>query len=129
MVDLICDEYRRAWALRYSREAGVDLALARQATSIASVRDLSAIALRKTQLAIEYASGQPEYLDVLVSEPSLGRASSREPLLSLLLKIKAVMRDISDSQSPLNKETIVAVTETIVDASTAVIEAVIGEEA
>jgi len=68
-------------------------------------------------------------LDVLVSELSFGSVSSREPLLSLLLKIKAVMRDISDSQSPLNKETIVAVTETIVNASTAVIEAVIAEEA
>jgi len=128
MVDLICDEYRRAWALRYTREAGVDLALARQAVSIASVRDLSTIALRKAQLAIQYALGQPDYLDVLVSEVLLERTSSREPLLSLLLKIKAVMRDISDAQSPLNKETIVAVTETIVNASTAVIEAVIGEE-
>jgi len=129
MVDLICDEYRRAWALRYSREAGVDLALARQASSMMTVRDLSTIALRKTQLAIQYALGQPEYLDVLVSEVLFGKTSSREPLLSLLLKIRAVMRDISDSQSPLNKETIVAVTETIVNASTAVIEAVIGEEA
>jgi len=129
MVDLICDEYRRAWALRYTREAGVDLALARQAVSIASVRDLSTIALRKAQLAIQYALGQPEYLDVLVSEVLLEKTTSREPLLSLLLKIKAVMRDISDPQSPLNKETIVVVTETIVNASTAVIEAVIGEEA
>jgi len=129
MVDLICDEYRRAWALRYTREAGVDLALARQAVSIASVRDLSTIALRKAQLAIQYALGQPEYLDILVSEVLLGRTSSREPLLSLLLKIKAAVRDISDPQSPLNKETIVAVTETIVNASTDVIEAVIGEEA
>jgi len=129
MIDLICDEYRRAWALRYTREAGVDLALARQAVSIASVRDLSTIALRKAQLAIQYALGQPEYLDVLVSEVLLGRTSSREPLLSLLLKIKAAVRDISDPQSPLDKETIVAVTETIVNASTDVIEAVIGEEA
>ncbi len=129
MVDLICDEYRRAWAVRYSREAGVDLALARQAVSIASVRDLSTIALRKAQLAIQYALGQPEYLDVLVSEVLLGRTSSREPLLSLLLKIRAAMRDISDPQSLLNKETIVAVTETIVNASTAVIEAILGEEA
>jgi len=129
MVDLICDEYRRAWAVRYSREAGVDLALARQAVSISSVRDLSTIALRKAQLAIQYALGQPEYLDVLVSEVLLGRTSSREPLLSLLLKIRAAMRDISDPQSLLNKETIVAVTETIVNASTAVIEAITGEEA
>jgi len=129
MVDLICDEYRRAWAVRYSREAGVDLALARQAVSIASVRDLSTIALRKAQLAIQYALGQPEYLDVLVSEVLLGRTSSREPLLSLLLKIRAAMHDISDPQSLLNKETIVAVTETIVNASTAVIEAITGEEA
>jgi len=129
MVDLICDEYRRAWAVRYTREAGVDLALARQAVSIASVRDLSTIALRKAQLAIQYALGQPEYLDIIVSEISLGRASSREPMLSLLLKIRAAMRDISDPQSPLNKETIVAVTESIVNASTDVIKAVIGEEA
>ena len=129
MVDLICDEYRRAWAVRYTREAGVDLALARQAVSIVSVRDLSTIALRKAQLAIQYALGQPEYLDIIVSEISLGRASSREPMLSLLLKIRAAMRDISDPQSPLNKETIVAVTESIVNASTDVIKAVIGEEA
>jgi len=129
MVDLICDEYRRAWALRYAREAGVDLALARQAVSIASVRDLSTIALRKAQLAIQYALGQPEYLDVLVSEVLLGRTSSREPLLNLLLKVKAAVRDMSDPQSSLNKETIVAMTETMVNASTDVVEAVIGEEA
>jgi len=129
MADLICDEYRRAWALRYNREAGVDLALARRAVSIASVRDLSTIALRKAQLAIQYALGQPEYLDAMVSEALFGRAPSRESLLSLLLKIRAVMRDISDPQSPLNKEAIVAVTETIVNASTDLIQAVIGEEA
>jgi len=129
MVDLICDEYRRAWAVRYTREAEVDLALARRAVSIASVKDLSTIALRKAQLAIQYALGQPEYLDVIVSEASFGRASSREPVLSLLLKVKAVVHDISDPQSPLNKETIVAVTETVVKASADVIKAVIGEEA
>jgi len=105
------------------------LALARRAVSIASVRDLSTIALRKAQLAIQYALGQPEYLDAMVSEALFGRAPSRESLLSLLLKIRAVMRDISDPQSPLNKEAIVAVTETIVNASTDLIQAVIGEEA
>jgi hypothetical protein len=79
------------------------------------VKDLSTIALRKAQLSIQYALGQPEYLDIAVSEYLAGEHHKDEPLVLLLARIRRLMQEISDPQCKLTKKTIIEKTSLVVD--------------
>ncbi|MBS7622657.1 MoaD/ThiS family protein [Candidatus Bathyarchaeota archaeon] len=81
----LCTEPDRAWALRYLREAKVDLSLTEELNTPESLLELVALALRKAQLAIQYAVGQPEYLELAVTQAALGRMQAVEPPVGVLL--------------------------------------------
>jgi hypothetical protein len=126
-TSILIDDYRRCWALRYLRESTADLSLARKSRILETVRNLSAISMRKAQLAISYALGEPEYLDAVVTEALMNRTYIHEPLLRLVARIRVAIENISHSQSPLNKDEIIKITEAVVDASSSIVEAIINK--
>ena len=93
----------------------MDFSLASEASMVEAVKDLSTIALRKAQLSIQYALGQPEYLDIAVSEYLVGGCHKDEPLVMLLARIRRVMQEIAEPQSKLTKKTIIEQTSLVVD--------------
>jgi len=105
----------RSWSLRYLKEAKVDFSLASEASMVETVKGLSTIALRKAQLSIQYALGQPEYLDIAVSEYLVGEHHKDEPLVVLLARIRRLMQEISEPQSKLTKKTTIEKTSLVVD--------------
>ena len=105
----------RSWSLRYLKEAKVDFSLASEASVIETVKYLSTIALRKAQLSIQYALGQPEYLDIAVSEYLVGEHHIDEPMIMLLGRIRRLTQEISEPQSKLTKKTIIEKTSMVVD--------------
>lgn len=118
-----------SWSLRYLREAKVDFSLASNASMIETVKDLSTIALRKAQLAIQYALAEPELLDIAVSE-YISRGSAQErPLIILLARIRKLMQKISDPQSKLTRKKILEKTGLVIDVASSVVSACLVEKA
>jgi hypothetical protein len=93
---------------------------------VETVKDLSTIALRKAQLSIQYALGQPEYLDIAVSEYLAGEHHKDEPLVMLLARIRRLMQEISDPQSKLTKKTIIEKTSLVVDVASKLVREFLG---
>lgn len=120
-------ESYRSWALRYLKEAKVDLSAAQEASMIETVKDLSTIALRKAQLAIEYAVAQPELLDIAVSEYISRGETQGQPLVILLARIRNLMQDIADPYSRLQKSSILGKTSLVVDVVSSVVSEVVGK--
>jgi len=116
----------RSWSLRYLKEAKVDFSLASEASTIETLKDLSTIALRKAQLAIQYALAEPEYLDVAVSDSMSRGQTQGPPLLILLARIRKMMQDISDPQCRLAKKDILEKTGLIVGVVSTLISQILG---
>ncbi len=96
---------------------------------IETVKDLSTIALRKAQLAIQYALAEPELLDIAVSE-YISRGSAQErPLIILLARIRKLMQKISDPQSKLTRKKILEKTGLVIDVASSVVSACLVEKA
>jgi hypothetical protein len=120
-------EAYRSWALRYLKEAKVDLSTAQEASMIETVRDLSTIALRKAQLAIEYAVAQPEVLDIAVSEYVSRGETEGQSLVVLLAQIRNLMKRIADPHSRLRKDSILGRTSLVLDVVSSIVSDVVGE--
>ena len=93
---------------------------------IETVKDLSTISLRKAQLSMQYALGQPEYLDIAVSEHLVGEHYKDEPLVMLLGRIRRLMQEISEPQSKLTKKTIIEKTSMVVDVASKLVGEFLG---
>ena len=63
-----CSQNSKCWTQRYIREVNVDLSLAKNSSDLEAVRNFSALALRKTQLAIQNILEQKDYLDAVVAK-------------------------------------------------------------
>ena len=78
---LIVDNYRKDWALRYLREAKVDLKIAEEAPITAPNTIIEA--LKKGQLALYYILGEPNLIEEIVETESLNEKVD-DPLLRFL---------------------------------------------
>jgi hypothetical protein len=120
-------ECYRSWSLRYLKEAKVDYSVASEASMIETVKDLSTIALRKAQLAIEYVLAEPELLDTAVSEYVLKGQSQAEPLIILLARIGKIMQDISEPRSKFNRKNILEKTGSVIDVASSIVLECLGK--
>jgi hypothetical protein len=118
----VCPESDRVWALRYIREAIVDLSLAQELNNPETVMELALIAMRKARLAVKYALSQPEHSDIIVDEQSLRGLSIEEAPARILIKMREVAQSLSEQDHPPKKGTVVDTTRIIVNAAESVVE-------
>lgn len=116
----------RSWSLRYLKEAKVDFSLASEASMTETLKDLSTIALRKAQLAIQYALAEPEYLDIAVSDYLSRGQTQGDPLIILIARIRKMMQDISDPQLRLARKDILEKTRLMVDVASSLVSEILG---
>jgi hypothetical protein len=119
-------ECYRSWSFRYLKEAKADFSFASEASTIESVRDFSTIALRKAQLAIQYALAQPELLEAAVLEYMATGDDQGEPLIMLLARIRKVIEDISEPTSRLAKNSILDKTSLVIDVTKSIVSECFG---
>jgi len=117
-----CPESDRAWALRYVREAMVDLSLAQELNNPETVMELALIAIRKARLAVKYALSQPEYPEVIADELSLRGFSLEEASARILIKMREIAHSLSEAEHPPAKETMIETTRIIVNAAESIVE-------
>jgi len=117
----ILDEFMKSWALRYLREAEADLSLAKECDSIELIKELSAISMRKAQLAIQYAFGDPNIMEYIFEE-ALVKGLKKEPLIRLMEKINILVKKTVDPQFTAGKDKILVLAEKTLEASSAIVK-------
>ncbi len=111
----------KSWALRYLREAEADLSLAKECDSIELIKELSAISMRKAQLAIQYAFGDPNIMEYIFEE-ALVKGLKKEPLIRLMEKINILVKKTVDPQFTAGKDKILVLAEKTLEASSAIVK-------
>lgn len=87
--DLLVDEYRKSWVLRYLREARADLEVAEETPYVEP--DPLVEALKKTQLALQYLLGEPLIINRIVQVAALSEEEIKDPALQLLVEVKEAL--------------------------------------
>jgi hypothetical protein len=118
----ILDEFMKSWALRYLREAEADLSLAKECDSIELVKELSAISMRKAQLAIQYAFGDPNIMEYILEEALTKGSLRKEPLIRLIEKINILIKKTVDPQFTAGKDKILVLAEKTFEASSIIVK-------
>jgi hypothetical protein len=120
---ILLDEYRKTWALRYLREAKVDLAAAETTPTASKSVHLSLLAMRKMQAAIYYCLGDPSYLVFLVAD-ALSEAANGPDVptdflaqVEWLIQIRSAKASVSEKEDALTEaKQLMKLTVTIVNA-------------
>ena len=87
--NLLVDEYRKSWVLRYLREARADLEVAEETPYIEP--DPLVEALKKTQLALQYLLGEPPLVNGIIQGVVLSEEEVKDPALQILVEVKEAL--------------------------------------
>lgn len=102
-MSLTVDEYRINWALRYIREAESDLSSAEKIPMPALSINLSLLAMRKSQTAIYYSLGDPQYLAPLINQNIEDERKIKDSLMRTLIQIEQLIKRDSSLAEKLGK--------------------------
>lgn len=106
-MSVILDEYRTSWALRYLREAEADLSTAEK-TPLPSVSiRLALTAMRKSQTAIYYSLGDPEYLAPIVNQNMTNGKKTKDTLMRILIKMEQTIQRDSRIAESVSKNAVI----------------------
>ena len=105
-MSLLLDEYRANWAIRYMREAEADLSTAERTPIPAVSISFALLAMRKSQTAVYYSLGDPEYLAPLV-EKNMTNGNSKDALMRILVQMEQLIQRSSGVAETLNKNLVV----------------------
>ncbi len=98
-MPLTIDEYRTNWAIRYIREAEADLSAAEKIPMPAESIGLSLLAMKKSQTAVYYSLGDPQYLAPLVLQTIAEERKAKDALMRTLIQIElSIERDSSQAE-------------------------------
>lgn len=96
---VVIDNYRKSWALRYLREARVELASAQEAPKMASTLIFNA--MRRAQAAIYHSLGDPVLIESMIQQKASEENFVEEPILRCLVEIeRSIQRVISVPSQP-----------------------------
>ncbi|MBS7658975.1 MAG: hypothetical protein QW487_05205 [Candidatus Bathyarchaeia archaeon] len=118
----ILDEFMKSWALRYLREAEADLSLAKECDSIELVKELSAISMRKAQLAIQHVFGDPNTMEYMLEEALTKGFLRKEPLIRLMEKINILIKKTVDPNFAAGKDKILVLAEKTLETSSTIVK-------
>jgi hypothetical protein len=117
--NLMMDEYRKGWALRYLREAKAELEAARKIPYIAPSLVLESI--RKARNAIYYSLGEPAFIEVLLREEAGKAKPTNDPVLRFLMEIEGIVQQLAQMEE-VNGEALMKQADTLVQAATDIVE-------
>lgn len=121
-MSFILDEYRANWALRYLREAEADLSIAEQNPIPAVSISFALLAMRKSQTAVYYSLGNPEYLAPLVEKNMTNEKTIKDVLMRILVQMEQLIQRSSGVAETLNKNLVIEEAKRFVEMSSGMVK-------
>ena len=103
------DEYRNGWALRFLKEAKIELFKAEEAPIPNMSSSFALISMKKAQTAIYYSLGDPEYLAFAVKEALQEKGRNKDLLMVLLTQIERFINNTSSEIVDILRKDIVII--------------------
>jgi len=119
------DKYRRAWALRYLREAKAELEAARKIPYMAPSLVLEAI--RKARNAIYYSLGEPAFIEIVVREAAERTQAIDDPVLRALVEMEESVQQLMQVEE-VDGEKAMKQADNLVQLASDIIETMTGEK-
>jgi len=119
------DNYRKAWALRYLREAKAELEAAKRMPYMAPSLVLEAI--RKARNAIYYSLGEPAFIEIVVRETTEKPQPVEDPVLKFLVEIEGMVQQIAQVEE-LDNEKAMKEADQLVQLASEIVETIVGEK-
>jgi hypothetical protein len=119
------DKYRRAWALRYLREAKAELEAARKIPYMAPSLVLEAI--RKARNAIYYSLGEPAFIEIVIREATQKTQTIDDPVLRALVEIEGTVQQLMQEEE-VDGEKAMKQADNLVQLASDIVETLTGEK-
>jgi len=119
------DKYRRAWALRYLREAKAELEAARKIPYMAPSLVLEAI--RKARNAIYYSLGEPAFIEIVVREAAEKTQTIDDPVLRALVEMEETVQQLLQVEE-VDGEKAMKQADSLVQLASDIVETLTGEK-
>ena len=119
------DKYRRAWALRYLREAKAELEAARKIPYMAPSLVLEAI--RKARNAIYYSLGEPAFIEIVIREAAEKMQTIDDPVLRALVEMEESVQQLMQVEE-VDGEKAMKQADNLVQLASDIVETMIGEK-
>jgi hypothetical protein len=116
------DDYRRGWAFRYLREANADLLMAEKTGVQIIAVSLAVLAMRKAQIAIYYALGDPIFLEATVRQIERGKELTKDLTLRLLSRIEHFIDVRSEMPESVSKEMVLGEARYLIEIASELVE-------
>lgn len=82
--------------------------------------------MKKAQLAIQYAVGQPEHLELAVTQAALGKMQKIEPPVGVLLRMRRMAGDLSGIEGVVEKSELLRVAEVALSTAETIVSELVG---
>jgi hypothetical protein len=119
------DKYRRAWALRYLREAKAELEAARKIPYMAPSLVLEAI--RKARNAIYYSLGEPAFIEIVIREAAEKTRTIDDPVLKALVEMEETVQQLLQVEE-VDGEKAMKQADSLVQLASDIVETLTGEK-
>jgi hypothetical protein len=119
------DKYRRAWALRYLREAKAELEAARKIPYMAPSLVLEAI--RKARNAIYYSLGEPAFIEIVIREAAEKTQTIDDPVLKALVQMEETVQQLMQVEE-IDGEKAMKQADNLVQLASDIVETLTGEK-
>jgi hypothetical protein len=123
----LISDYSKTWAIRFLRETYTEYQKGKESQSEDQSRMFMATAIRKAQLALEYAFESPEYLELIIADFVQNQSVSQDPKLKLFSTLTSITQAFSESQMALDRELILRITREVIQGVSAIIEEMTSE--
>ena len=124
-MPLTMDEYRLNWALRYIREAETDLSTAEKNPMPAVSISFALLAMRKSQTAVYYSLGDPEYLAPLINQNIENERKNKDILMRILVQMEQLIERDSTLAEKLGKNIIIEETRHLLEIASEIVNIMI----
>jgi hypothetical protein len=119
------DKYRKAWALRYLREAKAELEAARKIPYMAPSLVLEAI--RKARNAIYYSLGEPAFIEIVIREAAEKTQTIDDPVLKALVEMEETVQQLLQVEE-VDGEKAMKQADSLVQLASDIVETLTGEK-
>ena len=124
-MSIIVDDYSITWARRYIREAEADLSIAEGSPIPAVSIRLALLAMRKSQTAVYYSLGDPEYLASLVSQSIANEKKVKDTVMHILVQTERLIQRDNRLVEKLDKQPLVEAAHQLLEIASKIVDLVI----
>jgi len=123
--ELLMDEYRKSWALRYLREAVNEINIAKRNSSASN---LILDAVRKAQTAIYYSLGEPAFIERIVEEALEKKLPVESPILRFLVGIERSIKWLESIEISSRSDLIIKESDKIISIASKIVNLLMSED-